>query len=179
MNNSNNAENSTAEDAPDFGLEMQAPWCDRLLKGEKTIEVRSYPLPSSLIGTKMYIIETQEGTAGVSALADRIKLYHLCIAAGDDAGANSCNKFPRIIGWCKFHAIKEYRSQKEFEADGSYHLVSSGSGYAWKPGVTNILYGWVAHEVEYYKTLKQENNLHKSDNFDFAIRQKRSIFQLH
>ena len=29
---------------------MQAYWCDKLLDGSKTVELRQYPLPEELVG---------------------------------------------------------------------------------------------------------------------------------
>ena len=54
------------------GLEMQAPWAEELLSGRKTIETRTYPLPESLIDKKIWIIESKEGTAGKSSVADHV-----------------------------------------------------------------------------------------------------------
>lgn len=55
-----------------FALEMQAPWAERLLDGEKTVETRGYPLPTGLVGRWIELIESQPGRDGVSALGDTV-----------------------------------------------------------------------------------------------------------
>lgn len=148
-------------DSISFGLEMQRPWSQHLMEGRKTIEVRGYTLPEQLLDEKIFIMETQEGTAGKSALQNSI-----------DLTSQSKDNIPcEIIGWCRFSSIKEYTTQTAFETDAEKHLVTPNSGYAWKEEVTQILYGWVVQEVN--KTVVGRNQ------FTTAIRQKRSLFQLH
>jgi len=54
-----------------FGLEMQCPYAELLLKGHKTIETRSYPLPSPLltkandVQVRIEILESESGQDGV------------------------------------------------------------------------------------------------------------------
>lgn len=36
-----------------LGLECKAFWCEKLLRGEKDIELRQYPLPPEFLGKKM------------------------------------------------------------------------------------------------------------------------------
>lgn len=144
-----------------FGLEMQQPWSQHLLKGEKTIEVRSYPLPAQMINEKIYILETKEGTNGVSTLGDHISFT--------EAHTNDSSRSCKIVGWCKFKSVKEYTNREQFEADENFHLVSPNSGYAWKDGATKVLYGWVVGET----ILEPMEN-----KFTTAVRRKRSLFQL-
>ncbi|CAB9502550.1 expressed unknown protein [Seminavis robusta] len=145
-----------------FGLEMQLPWSRHLLEGRKSVEVRSYNLPPQLLGTKLYILESQPGTDGVSALGDQIKLHHNV----------------KIRGWCLFDAVKEYTTQSDFEVDEGRHLVSPTSGYAWKEGSTQVLYGWIAKEYELIGDNTQITN-HEASHYKTAVRRKRSIFQLY
>ena len=149
-------------EAATFGLEMQQPWSMHLLKGRKTIEVRNYLLPDPLIGRQIFIIESQSGQDGISALGDEIDLTDNC---SDDA-------LCRVVGWCEFGSIKEYKSSQDFQDDEAYHLVSRDSGYAWKEGKTNILYGWVVKEAGRFE------DGHSKFSFNYAVRRHRSIFQL-
>lgn len=166
--NDNDAEDSSwliTSQTASFGLEMQQPWSRYLLEGRKTIEVRNYPLPPELIGTKIYIIESKQGMDGVSALGDRIEFHH------ESDGMNNGGPIINIRGWCKFGSIKMYESKVDFEADEGQHLVSPTSGYAWKEGKTSMLYGWVVQECECFDKAS-------ADLFAYGIRRKRSIFQL-
>ncbi|CAM9380591.1 unnamed protein product, partial [Phaeothamnion confervicola] len=54
------------------GLEMQQPWAQRLLAGEKTVETRAYPLPPGLVGRRIMIIQSDAGRDGVSALGNNV-----------------------------------------------------------------------------------------------------------
>ncbi|KAK9803041.1 hypothetical protein WJX72_012526 [[Myrmecia] bisecta] len=63
---------------PAVALECQAPWCARILSGEKTVECRRYPLPSKLQGKAIWLVESC-GEEGVPVLGDVVN-------AGDPAG---------------------------------------------------------------------------------------------
>ena len=152
-----------------FALEMQQPWAKHLLEGRKTIEVRAYPLPPELIGTRIWILESQQGKDGVSGLGDRIELGYTPTAAA------------KIVGWCCFSSVKTYTQQADFEADETHHLVSSDSGYTWKQGKTQELYGWVAGDcnlVENGEAMSTTEPL-ADPLFVLAVRRKRSLFQLY
>ena len=140
-----------------FGLEMQNPWAKYLLKGEKKIETRAYDLPPALIGKKIFILQSPEGTAGISSLSDTI-----------DYSAGLVEQ----VGWCRFDRVISYRDQDTFEADKGLHLVEKGSGYGWVPDVTKVIYGWVVGE--YGETTQSRDGVVP----DKAIRRLRSIFEL-
>ena len=157
----------------DFGLEMQYPWSRTLLDGRKSIEIRQYNLPSSLVGRKIYIIETPAGKDGVSGIVDN----HFQI----DASSNECHKDkccdgstskrePRILGWSIFSTVKQYKSQQDFCCDEKRHLVSINSKYGWQSGCTSILFGWVVSEYELCS--------HDESIFCSGFRRHRSLFQM-
>lgn len=45
----------------EFGVDVQAPWADKLLRGHKVIETRGYPLPQELVGRWVVMLESEEG----------------------------------------------------------------------------------------------------------------------
>jgi len=48
--------------AAQIGFEVQAPWCNKLLTGEKRIETRSYPPPAELVvGQRVLLLESRVG----------------------------------------------------------------------------------------------------------------------
>jgi hypothetical protein len=153
-----------------FGLEMQLPWSRHILEGRKTIETRSYPLPLELLGRKLYILESQQGTDGISTLGDTIYLQ-------SSSNVDSCSSRCEIRGWCVFGSVKDYTSQEEFQADQVHHLVSSSSGYAWKEETTKVLHGWVVTDYEVLEGVSQPDN--EADGYISAVRRERSIFQLY
>jgi hypothetical protein len=138
-----------------FGLELQEPWASAILNGTKKIETRSYELPPSLIGKRIWILESPSGTAGVSAFGNEIDLSH----------PGTC----QVVGWCTFTSMICYTSKVAFDSDQSRHLVSQASGYGWKES-TNKIYGWVVGE--YARVIA------KDDSFLRATRRMRSLFEL-
>jgi hypothetical protein len=122
-----------------FGLELQSPWAERLLQGEKTIETRSYDLPAALIGKKIDILRSVPGLAGVSSLNN-------CIALGSDASPAPVHR----LGWCTFKRVICYPDRASFQADEDSHLVKKDSGYAWKDGETKAIFGWVVGDYAMY-----------------------------
>jgi hypothetical protein len=135
------------------GLEMQCPWASALLDGRKTIETRTYDLPTALIGKKIMIIQSPKGSSGVSAMGDRV----------DFAASNA-----EVIGWCTFTKVNHYKNGKDFATDEAAHLVSSDSGYGWKEGKTKVIYGWVVGSFK----RATDRNIHS------AVRRMRSLYQL-
>lgn len=84
------------------GINIQWPWSSLLVSGEKTVETRSYPLPTKYIGKQLAIIETP-GPHGKR-----------------DAGIDSA----RIIGVIVFSGSKKYSSKATWKKDHSKHLVA-------------------------------------------------------
>jgi hypothetical protein len=138
----------------EYALEVQIPWSQYLLSGSKTVETRTYKLPSELLHRQIAILQTQSGTAGISALSDNVDLMK---------SIDCC-----IVGWVLFSSIKIYTNHSEFFADQHLHLVDENSPYSWKDG--KEIYGWIVEscgsETSAFSTYK------------CATRIQRSIFQL-
>ena len=143
-----------------FGLELQQPWAADVVEGRKPIETRSYDLPPSLIGKRIMIIESPAGKPGVSGMGDWIDLSE----SSKKCGAH-------VIGWCVFEKVKKYTTRDGFEADEKEHLVTRDSGYGWKDGKTDVVYGWVVGQCSGFS----KNEVH---GFASGIRRMRSLFQL-
>jgi hypothetical protein len=144
--------------AHQFGLEMQRPWAGLLLSGRKTIETRAYDLPPSLLRKRILIIETPKGDSGVSAIGDSINLV--------DSSA-------RVVGWCIFSSVCTYANKVGFQADEGAHLVGKDSGYGWKDGLTDRMYGWVVDECGRFA-----EDVAAQCMFKCATRRMRSLFQV-
>jgi hypothetical protein len=114
---------------------MQDPWAGLLLDGSKTIETRAYNLPPGLIGKRISILQSSCGQAGISCLGDAIRL----------------DSEVKKLGWVVFERVIEYKDKKSFEDDESKHLVDRNSGYGWKEGTTNVIFGWVVAEQGNYQ----------------------------
>ena len=50
------------------GINIQSPWCDWLLTGEKTVETRQYPLPKKYENKSLVAIRTNNGPAKIVGL---------------------------------------------------------------------------------------------------------------
>jgi alpha-ketoglutarate-dependent dioxygenase FTO len=155
---------SWKDDAAIFGLEFQAPWAGAVVNGRKSIETRVYSLPPSLLGKRLYILESQSGKAGVSSLGDHVDIES--VKDGEQNGG------VRVIGWCVISSVKEYMTRQAFEADESQHLVKSDSGYGWKENSTEVIYGWIVSD---YGAFTGERDL----AFTTGMRRFRSLFELH
>lgn len=127
-------EQESAWQSGNVGLELQKPFSTLLLSGAKTVETRSYPLPAALIGQRISILETQEGAACISALADEVM-------AGDSA--------VRLIGTVTFSSCFAYASVAEFAADEARHLVPRDSPYMWSKD--RIVFAWVVGSADLYE----------------------------
>jgi hypothetical protein len=129
-----------AERGARVGLEVQAPWSEKLLDGSKTVETRKcappaelrlrnahalrpavlasrlcsrhhrYALPNELVGKPVALIGTAKGEAGVSALAD-------AVPAG---GA-------QLLGEVTFGECFRYASRAQWREDESRHGVAEGA----------------------------------------------------
>jgi len=114
---------------------MQAPWAALILWGYKTVETRSYPLPIELVGREVFIVESAEGQACVSAVADEVA-----------AAAPGL----RILGTVVFSGCVAYPSREAWEADEYRHRVPSTSPYGWSDSKT--IYGWEVQAVKPFAT---------------------------
>ncbi len=99
---------------------MQAPWCELLLSGEKTIETRSYPLPDRLKHVWVWLIETPGPKGKFKA---------------------------RVRGRIKFSDSIEYRNKSQWLADFPRHRVNPADpqyGYS----ADRPKFGWIVEKVE-------------------------------
>lgn len=144
-----------------FGLELQAPFAKAVVNGQKSIETRSYNLPASLIGVRIFIIESPAGSAGVSVMGDTIDFEK------DDA---------KLIGWCIITSVKKYTARQDFEDDEHLHLVTRDSGYGWKTGKTKFVYGWNVGNFHNFR--KEMDSKRAINDFGSAVRRMRSLFEL-
>jgi hypothetical protein len=105
------------------GINIQYPWSQKLLNGEKTIETRSYPLPEKYRNVPLAIIETP-GPFG----------KHQGIAKA------------RIIGTIVFSNCFKYESFEAWQNDQERHLVSTNDkNYAFN--CTKEKWGWEVESV--------------------------------
>ncbi|KDO23757.1 hypothetical protein SPRG_10534 [Saprolegnia parasitica CBS 223.65] len=110
----------------DVLLECQAPYCDWILAGRKTVETRRYPCPDHLIGQRIWLLESPAGSVRQSAVPDQVDL--------------TTTPGLRIVGHIIVAASVRYTSQAHWDADASRHCVPASSGYEWSPDVD--VYGW-------------------------------------
>lgn len=101
------------------GLNVQAPWAQLLLSGEKVIETRTYPLPQKYVNQWMWLIETPGKTQDFQA---------------------------RVIGMIKFSGSKQYKNATEWRAEYEWHLVKPDDpDYKWRRDKQK--HGWVVEDV--------------------------------
>jgi hypothetical protein len=102
------------------GINMQAPWCDLLLSGEKTVETRGYPLPERLKHEWLWLIETPGRVGKFKA---------------------------RVRGRIKFSGSIEYKTRHEWLADHKRHRVEiNDPQFSFRRG--NPKFGWIVEDVE-------------------------------
>lgn len=104
------------------GINIQTPWSILLIDGFKTIETRSYPLPSKYEGIELALIETP-GKIG---------------------------KFKsRIIGTITFSHSFQYKDYDHWRMDFVNHKVSPfNKPYGWN---NKPKYGWIVGSVKRFK----------------------------
>lgn len=112
------------------GLNVQYPWTELLLSGKKTVETRTYPIPSKYIGVELAIIETPS-----------------------KGRADSNNpKEARIVGTIVFGAPFKYESMKSWKADSKKHLVENEDlQFSWKER-KGVVWGWPVQKITRLKT---------------------------
>lgn len=101
------------------GINIQQPWADMLINGDKTVETRSYHIPEKYIGETLAVIETP-GKKG---------------------------KFKsRIIGTITFSHSFKYSDKNEWISDYNRHKVNeTNKDYGWNDSKNK--YGWVVSNV--------------------------------
>lgn len=105
------------------GINIQYPWSEFLVSGEKKVETRSYPLPAKFVGVEMAIIETP----------------------GKLGKKNGVSK-ARIIGTIVFTQSKKYESLREWKKDRPLHLVSEDDPVL-AFNLNKPKYGWLVKSV--------------------------------
>jgi hypothetical protein len=102
------------------GLNIQTPWSFLLINGDKSVETRSYPLPSKYEGVPLALIETP-GKYG------RFK--------------------SRIIGTITFSHSFQYPDKQSWIDDYNRHKVEEGDEFCyWNKDKKK--YGWVVSNIE-------------------------------
>lgn len=114
------------------GINIQWPWSQLLLNGDKTVETRTYPIPPKYIGVELAIIETP--------------------------GPNGKKEFgiqkARIIGTIVFSKSFKYKNREAWERDFKNHRVTSSDllyGYSEK----KEKWGWPVKKVQSLKSYRQ------------------------
>lgn len=101
------------------GVNIQTPWSQLLINGDKSVETRTYALPEKYIGETLALIETP-GRYG------RFKA--------------------RIIGTITFSHSFKYPNQRAWQDDYNRHCVAVDDPvYDWKDDKPK--YGWVVSKV--------------------------------
>ena len=104
------------------GLNVQSPWSTLLINGQKTVETRSYRLPTRLEGVELALIETP----------------------------GKSTKFKsRIIGTITFSSCIQYVSKEQWQSDESRHKVDTNNKlYCWKD---KPKFGWIVKSVKKFE----------------------------
>jgi hypothetical protein len=106
------------------GINVQWPWSELLISGQKTVETRSYQLPKRYLGKELALIETP-GPRGKTL-----------------AGIKSA----RIIGIITFSNCFQYPSRKAWQLDRSRHQVGdSDEMYNYNPDKQK--WGWTVEKI--------------------------------
>ena len=105
-------------------LNVQRPWAQLLIRGDKPVEVRTYRLVNR-VGEDFYVEET------VGQRPQR----------GFENG---------IVGTIRFKGDFKYTSYQHFRDDESRHCIPEGSAFDWDPSTGQDLYGWEVDSVERY-----------------------------
>jgi hypothetical protein len=102
------------------GVNIQAPWSELILSGQKTVETRSYPVPPKYIGKELAIIETP-GSSGLIPQA-------------------------RIVGIVVFSGSHQYETREDWLNDKKRHLVEPDHAhFSFSSGKPK--YGWEITKV--------------------------------
>ena len=141
-----------------FGLEMQSPWARLLMEKRKTIETRAYDLPQGLVGKRIEILQSKQGSL-VSSLGNIVPMTEEPLVAR--------------VGWCTFTNVIRYETAEPFDADQDAHWVTRGSDfYPFKKGKKATVYGWVVGAVGSY------TNETPIIPLKAIVRRYRSLFEL-
>jgi len=111
------------------GINIQSPWAYLLVRGIKSVETRTYPLPVKYAGEPLLLIETP----------------------------GKSRKFKsRIIGEITFSHSFKYKDELDWKMDYNRHRVDSSSPlYSWNDKKPK--YGWVVSNIKEYDEPLQIN----------------------
>jgi DNA repair photolyase len=101
------------------GINVQFPISNLIMRGEKTVETRTYAIPKGYVGKRMILIETPGRSGKFKA---------------------------RMIGFVTFGDSFEYPTEDAFYADSKRHCVTPESEWRWQAGVRK--FGWPVLHVE-------------------------------
>lgn len=102
-------------------INIQHPWSQLILSGQKTLETRFYPLPAKYVGQPLAIVETPGSNRQVKS---------------------------RIVGFVVFGQSFRYKSKNAFYRDKKVHLVDSkDSSFSWEQGGGKAKWGWPIEKV--------------------------------
>jgi hypothetical protein len=102
------------------GLNIQCPWSQLLINGDKSVETRSYPLPKKYEGVELALIETPGKYGQFKS---------------------------RIIGTITFSHYFKYPDEQSWMDDYNRHKVEKlDEFYGWNPDKPK--YGWVVSNIE-------------------------------
>jgi hypothetical protein len=104
------------------GLNVQWPWSQLLLSGEKTIETRNYKLPEKYLNRELAIIETP-GPNGFK---------HLGVSKARIIGTIVFTE--NYLYRSKLHWLEELTLHRVNPDDPQYKFVSNKPKWAWKVG---------------------------------------------
>lgn len=109
------------------GVNIQWPWSQLLLSGQKTVETRGYPIPEKYLGVELAIIETP-GPRGKK-----------------EGGVDKA----RIVGTITFCESFQYRTKSQWEKDVARHMVDiTDPQFAW--GKSKERWGWRVTSVKLF-----------------------------
>lgn len=154
-----------------YALEVQEPFSQYLLTGQKCIETREYPLPTSLQNCPILLMETTSSTPCTSSLDDSVRFpMHpetkiepeadmVSVGWKESSGAEETTitatanpnrdekQHPhiRIIGALVFSRSQVYLSESMWRHDDKYHMVSPNSAYGWSE--TKNKFGWHVSQI--------------------------------
>jgi len=149
-----------------YGLELQEPFSELVLNGKKTIETRSYELPSSLLYRHILIIESKNGDAGVglsNVCKNNMNLHY------DKEEENQ--EYPRIVGSVVFGSCFEYHTERMWAEDEEKTCVPFDSFYAWPRVRMNsdrrrLLDSMMPEQEEEKKERNKEEEVHNGLSID-------------
>jgi hypothetical protein len=107
------------------GINIQWPISTLILDGNKTIETRTYPIPSKYVGKTLFFIETPGPSKEFKA---------------------------RIVGTITFKECFKYKNENHFYKDISKHKVTKNSKWAWKSSKPK--WGWIIESVTKFENYK-------------------------